>query len=56
MDKNLETIELLTELIKGLKRGECWCDMGIGHPSCHEHSKLCKKVRDFLRNHKKEVI
>lgn len=31
-----------------LKKGGCWCEMGIGHPSFSEHSKLCKEIKEFL--------
>ena len=32
--------ELLT-VLKALKRGDCWCEMGIGNPMMSRHSPGC---------------
>jgi hypothetical protein len=31
----------LKEIIRGLKRGDCWCEMGIGNPMVSSHSPQC---------------
>ena len=39
--------ELLAEVIEShsaiyaLRRGDCWCEMGIGNPMMKEHSQIC---------------
>lgn len=38
----------LEKALIGLKRGECWCDVGIGHPLMTEHSVSCKFARNAL--------
>ena len=38
----------LSEIFQSLKRGDCWCEMGIGNPMYTEHSKGCQMVQQFL--------
>lgn len=38
---------LMVALIE-LKRGDCWCEMGIGNPNCRDHSRACKNARAVL--------
>ena len=35
-------------LLYGLRRGDCWCDVGIGNPMMSSHDKVCDEVRAFL--------
>jgi len=36
------------EIIELLKRGECWCQKGIGNPMYQEHTEACKKAQKFM--------
>jgi hypothetical protein len=40
----VRTGELL-EVIKALRRGSCWCGMGIGNPMVRQHSPACERAR-----------
>ena len=33
------------EFIKDLKRGSCWCEVGIGNPNMTSHSEACLKIQ-----------
>jgi len=37
-------------LLKKLKVAEnCWCPLGIGHPSIHNHTNLCIEISEYLK-------
>lgn len=39
----------LREALLNLKRGECWCEVGIGNPMVRGvHSNACQKALDVL--------
>ena len=33
------------ELVRALKRGDCWCEMGVGNPSVKAHTGACNWAR-----------
>lgn len=35
-------------LLLSLKRGSCWCEMGIGNPMVTSHSQACQDVARHL--------
>lgn len=37
-----DRILVIRAVLMGLKRGDCWCQMAIGNPMIHEHSRWCK--------------
>lgn len=37
-------------LLRALKRGSCWCEMGIGNPMYRDHSVTCEQVQKFLKS------
>jgi hypothetical protein len=41
-------IELLEYVIRGLKCGDCWCQMAIGNPMYTSHSSACEQARRAL--------
>lgn len=42
MNRHLtEQNDRLCEAIRGLRRGSCWCEMGIGNPMVKTHSPAC---------------
>jgi hypothetical protein len=52
---NLACAEMLKEenkklkrLIWILKRGDCWCEAGVGNPMMKDHSVVCKLVQKFI--------
>lgn len=38
------------DIILQLKRGSCWCEMGIGNPMVRDHSPACKQVQEMLKS------
>lgn len=36
------------EIIKALRRGDCWCEKGIGNPMFKVHTNACQHAQDFL--------
>lgn len=43
-----ERIALLEALLQNGKTEDCWCPMGIGHPSFSSHTRHCQAVSDAL--------
>lgn len=41
LDELTERCEAMSEALALLKRGDCWCEMAIGHPLLKNHSKGC---------------
>lgn len=41
------TSELIVILL-ALKRGDCWCEVGIGNPMARDNSPACKQVQAFI--------
>jgi hypothetical protein len=44
----MSELKRAVELLKRLKRNDCWCEMGIGNPMYSGHTKVCKDVQGFL--------
>lgn len=44
----IQKIEDLTDVLKELKTGDCWCQVGIGNPMITEHSKACLKLQKIF--------
>jgi hypothetical protein len=43
------TVDALTAALRELKRGDCWCEVGIGNPNMGgRHSSACRKVAVLL--------
>lgn len=42
--------ENLWGVILQLKRGDCWCEMGIGNPMVRDHSSACKQLQEMLKS------
>lgn len=40
------------KIIQSLKRGSCFCDVGIGNPMMSRHSSECDAASEFLRKHR----
>lgn len=38
----------LVKALEGVKRGSCWCEMGIGNPMMTSHSRQCGVARSTL--------
>lgn len=38
-------VERVKELTKALRRGDCYCEVGIGNPMMIVHSDICKKIK-----------
>ena len=47
----LDAVAELVQVIKGLKRGSCWCEMAIGNPMVSSHSEKCKAAREAVRRY-----
>lgn len=43
------------EALEKLKRGDCWCEMGIGNPMVREHSPSCVAARAALEQDLREA-
>lgn len=43
-----ENIGRLLGIIASLKRGTCWCEMGIGNPMVNSHSDACKAAAEAV--------
>lgn len=41
--------ERLRHVIGLLKRGSCWCGMGIGDPRLRSHTAACKLAQEVMR-------
>lgn len=39
------TIDRLAAALLAVKRGDCWCDMGIGNPMVRDHSPGCLQAQ-----------
>lgn len=39
---------LMVELFNNIRRGSCWCELGIGNPMVKGHSRGCFRVRKFF--------
>lgn len=48
MELVLDVESEAAEIINGLKRGSCWCEMGIGNPMMKTHSAACDAARAFV--------
>lgn len=35
----------MLDILVGLKRGDCWCEMGIGNPMVREHDVACLQAQ-----------
>lgn len=44
----LDLIRKLRAVIGLLKRGSCWCELGIGNPMVRGHSDACRRAREAL--------
>lgn len=44
----IKKIEDLTDVLKELKTGDCWCQVGISNPMITEHSKACLKLQKIF--------
>lgn len=40
--------EDLRSLLQALRRGSCWCEVGVGNPSASSHSDACDRARAVL--------
>jgi len=43
-DRTSKRLDEAVEIISSLRRGACWCDVGIGSPLMQDHSDLCKRI------------
>lgn len=41
-------LAMASMVIRSLKRGDCWCDMAIGHPLIKSHSEACLSAQQFM--------
>lgn len=46
----LYTKEQIEPILRGLMRGDCFCEMAIGNPMCKSHDTGCKAATAFLHN------
>lgn len=37
-------------ILRGLLRGDCFCEMAVGNPMCKSHDSGCKAATDFLHS------
>ena len=38
------------KLLHKLKRGTCWCELGIGNPMMSGHTMLCREIQQELKS------
>ncbi len=43
-------IRALSQALKGVKRGSCWCEMAVGNPMVHSHSPQCLNAQVVIDN------
>jgi hypothetical protein len=53
-DLNEAFIEAL-RLIEALKRGSCWCEIGIGNPMLKHHTAACEHAGRMLSAYRKKL-
>jgi len=49
-------MEDFVEILEGLKRGSCFCEMAVGNPMVREHTEACNRAMKFLKDRKKQVV
>ncbi len=42
-------IHQLVRALKGVKRGECWCEMAVGNPMVHKHAPQCLNAQAVIK-------
>ena len=40
-------LDAASQVIDGLRRGDCWCEMAIDNPMIRDHSPQCKAAKQF---------
>lgn len=49
-------IETLVEVLLGVRRGDCWCETGIGNPMMQgRHTKACKRAQTIVAKYEKRA-
>ena len=44
-----EAIQECLDLLDALKRGTCWCEVGIGNPMLQTHTVTCVRVQSIMK-------
>jgi len=44
-----EELTFLRRLTFSLKRGDCWCEIGIGDPRLSSHSVYCSRLSSYFK-------
>jgi hypothetical protein len=52
MTKEDSVLVLALRALKLLKKGSCWCEIGIGNPMYKNHSEGCKIAQHILEDSK----
>lgn len=46
MERNVKYVSF----ISGLRRGDCWCEVGIGNPNAGgDHSAICREIQETFK-------
>ncbi len=40
--------DFIAEILTKLKRGDCWCERGIGNPMFKDHSEGCRMAQFWM--------
>lgn len=48
----LDYIGELEYYLGKLKKGDCWCPMGINHPTYTSHTEMCTRLQDLFNPRK----
>lgn len=51
----MSELERCLNVIEGLRRGTCWCGMGIGDPNYTRHTIVCMGAVELLERNGREV-
>jgi len=41
-------LDPMITVIRGLRRGSCWCEMGIGNPMVSQHTRTCLEASRLM--------
>ena len=50
-DGTMATVVYLSSvraILHQLRKGQCWCEMGIGNPMVKKHSEICLAVQEIM--------
>lgn len=48
VERAIDQCDEAAQLLRSLKRGDCWCEAGIGNPMMTNHSPQCRNAKRWL--------